>query len=94
MAMQTQFEFFGEFPQSADPWRRPKKGVPELASTGTAKLQLIQTYNWSVPVQACFFGWQHEAARLFNEYWRTAGTRHLAAFVRHVMAMRQVERSK
>ena len=32
--------------------------------------------------------WQREAARLFNEYWRTADKRHLAAFVRHVVAMR------
>jgi hypothetical protein len=95
MAMQTQLEFFEEFPQSADPWRDfdtpkrpPKKGVPELASTGTAKLQLIESYRWSSPVQANFFGWQHEAARLFSEFWHTGGNRHLLAFVRHILAMR------
>lgn len=35
--------------------------------------------------------WQWEAARLFNEYWRTGNQRHLAAFVRHVSGMRSYE---
>jgi hypothetical protein len=87
MEMEWQPELFKEFPQSADPRRRPKKGVPGLASTGTAKLQLIQCYHWPSPAQA-FSGWRREAARLFCEFWRTGGNRHLLAFVRHVMAMR------
>jgi hypothetical protein len=45
-------------------------------------------YQHCKPAQACFLSWQREAARLFNEYWRTGDKRHLAAFVRHVVAMR------
>jgi hypothetical protein len=32
--------------------------------------------------------WQREAARLFNEYWRTGQRSHLDAFVTHVIGMR------
>ena len=85
--MESQLEFFAEFKESADPWRRPKKEVPALARTGTAKLQLIQAYRWPVPAQA-FSGWTREAGRLFNQFWRTGNKRHLAAFVTHVIAMR------
>jgi hypothetical protein len=98
MAMQTQLEFFEEFPQSADPWRDfdtpkrpPKKGVPELASTGTAKLQLIQSYPWPGPVQTCF-GWRREAARLFCQFWLSGNVRHLRAFNTHVIGMRENQR--
>ena len=31
--------------------------------------------------------WQREAARLFEQFWRTGHQRHLAAFVTHVSAM-------
>jgi hypothetical protein len=45
-------------------------------------------YQQCKPAQACFLGWQREAARLFNEYWRSGDKRHLAALVTHVAAMR------
>jgi hypothetical protein len=48
-------------------------------------------YQHCKPAQACFLSWQREAARLFNEYWRTGDKRHLAAFVTHVIAMRTHE---
>jgi hypothetical protein len=92
--MDSQPEFFKELPQSANPWRDfdtpkrpPKKSAPGW-EPGAAKLQLIKAYRSPLPLQACFFGWQHEAARLFSEFWRTGGNRHLAAFVTHVVAMR------
>lgn len=45
-------------------------------------------YHRSKARQVYFPHWQREAARLFREYWRTADDKHLAAFVRHVVAMR------
>ena len=33
--------------------------------------------------------WQREAARLFGEFWRTGEQRHIDAFARHVVGMRQ-----
>jgi hypothetical protein len=33
-------------------------------------------------------GYEREASRLFAEFWRTAQSRHLAAFTRHIRAMR------
>lgn len=33
-------------------------------------------------------GWQREAARLFNEFWRNGNQKHLVAFVTHVAAIR------
>jgi hypothetical protein len=32
--------------------------------------------------------WEREAARLFQESWRTGDQKHLRAFCRHVVAMR------
>jgi hypothetical protein len=32
--------------------------------------------------------WEREATRLFGEFWRTGQSAHLAAFTRHVVAMR------
>jgi len=66
----------------------PKRSAPGPEIAGAAKLRLLQAYPRPVPAQVCFARWQREAARLFNEYWRTGGERHLAAFVRHVVAMR------
>jgi len=65
-----------------------KRSAPGREIAGAAKLRLLENYRTPIPAQACFSGWKREAARLFNEYWRTGGERHLAAFNRHVMAMR------
>ena len=49
-----------------------------------------EAYHVSLVVQA---QWQLEASRLFREYWRTGNPKHLAAFVRHVVAMRLYEKA-
>ena len=38
--------------------------------------------------QVCFAMWQSEAGRILAEYWRSGNQKHLAAFVRHTVAMR------
>ena len=59
--------------------------------TGRRELTDLQRrYSVAPIVQA---RWQREAARLFREYWRTGNPRHLAAFVRHVVAMRLYEKA-
>jgi hypothetical protein len=66
----------------------PKRSAPGLEISGAAKLRLLEDYRSPIPAQACFSVWKRETARLFNEYWRTADKRHLAAFITHVVAMR------
>jgi len=67
----------------------PKRSAPGREIAGAAELlRLLEDYRSPISAQACFFGWKSEAARLFNEYWRTGGQRHLTAFIRHVVAMR------
>jgi hypothetical protein len=66
--MESQPEFFQEFPQSANPRRRPKKSRAALETAAAANFQLIQPYGWSVPVQG-FFDWkrdpiEHDKSRL------------------------------
>ena len=46
------------------------------------------SYQHSNVPQACFPPWQHEAARLFGEYWCTGKQKHLIAFAVHIAGMR------
>jgi len=68
----------------------PPKKAPGASEQTGRELIAARAYHAVAVLQArsIWAVWQREAARLFNEYWRTADKRHLAAFVRHVVAMR------
>jgi len=65
----------------------PPKEKPLLGGEGLHKLTTRAEYHaLDLPQVAVY--WQREAARLFGEYWRSGNEKHLQAFVRHVLAMR------
>jgi len=68
----------------------PKKAPGKLGSEAGRKLTARASYHALdlLQARAVLAVWQREAARLFREFWRTGGQRHLAAFVKHVVAMR------
>ena len=63
------------------------KEKPLLGGEGLHK-RIEKEYAAEGTLQAAWLGWQHEAARLLREFWRTANRKHLEAFFTHVAAMR------
>jgi hypothetical protein len=75
----------------------PKKGGVCTTHTPPKTLQFNSAQNnpRSAILQPSriWYGWEVEAGRLFSLFWRTANAKHLAAFCRHVQAMRGHVRS-
>jgi len=67
--------------------KAPTEKAPVGQITGAAELRLLDVRPHFGRIQV-WQGWQREAARLFNEFWRTADERHLRAFSAHVYGMR------
>ena len=69
----------------------PPKGAGGTANAAHKIAELLPEYSRQPvlqPALVCVIAWEREAARLFQEFWRTGNQKHLAAFVTHVRAMR------
>jgi hypothetical protein len=68
----------------------PPKKEGRLCSTALHELRMRAGYQALDLLQPgnVWTGWGREAARMFYEYCRTGGKRHLVAFYRHVQSMR------
>jgi hypothetical protein len=63
---------------------KPPNETGALLHAPIPKLRLIET----TPPFEIMQGWQREAARLLNEYFRSGNPKHLLTFVVHIIGMR------